>query len=58
LPNINRIIKSRMMSWAGHAACGRNAYKVLVGKPEEKRPLGGPRHRSENNIKMVLRETG
>jgi hypothetical protein len=36
----------------------RNAYKILVGKPEGKRPLGRPRHRWENNIKTDLRETG
>jgi hypothetical protein len=36
----------------------RNAYSILVGKPEGKRPLGRPRHRSENNIRMVLREIG
>jgi hypothetical protein len=36
----------------------RNAYSILVGKPEGKRPLGRPRHRWENNIKVDLRETG
>jgi hypothetical protein len=36
----------------------RNAYKILVGKPEGKRPLGTPRHRWVDNIKMVLREMG
>jgi hypothetical protein len=40
------------MRWEEHVACmGRNAYKILVGKPEEKRPLLRPRHR-QNNIKM------
>jgi hypothetical protein len=37
---------------------GRGVYKVLVGRPEGKRPLGGPRHRWEDNIKMDLREIG
>ena len=47
-PNINRVIKSRRMRWAGHVACmgeRRGIYRVLVGKPEEKRPLRRPRHR-------------
>jgi hypothetical protein len=46
--NINRVIKSRRMRWAVHVACMeevRNAYIILVGKPEGKRPLEGPRHR-------------
>jgi hypothetical protein len=46
--NIIRVTKSRRMRWAGHVAhVGkmRNAYKILVGKPEGKRPLGRPRHR-------------
>jgi hypothetical protein len=46
-PNIVRVIKSRRM-WAGHVTCmgdGRGAYRVLVGRPEGKRPLGRPRHR-------------
>jgi hypothetical protein len=59
------VIKSRMMMmmmmmWAGHVACmgeGRGAYKVLVGRPKGKRPLGRPRHRWEDNIRMDLRET-
>jgi len=58
-PNIFRVIKSRRMRWAGHVACReerRGAYRVLVGKPEGKRPLGRPRHRWENNIKMDLQE--
>jgi hypothetical protein len=49
------------MRWPGHVACmgkGRNGYRVLVGKPEGKRPLGRPRHRWENGIKMDLRVTG
>ena len=56
-PNIVRVIKSRRMRWAGHVARmeeGRGVQKVLVGKPEGKRPLGRPRHRWEDNIKMDL----
>jgi hypothetical protein len=48
LPSIIRIIKSRRMRWAGHVARmgeKRNAYRLLVGKPEGKRPLGSPRRR-------------
>jgi hypothetical protein len=58
-PNIIRIIKSRRIRWAGHIAhMGeiRNAYKILVGKPEGKRPLRRPRHRWEDRIKMDLRK--
>jgi hypothetical protein len=52
-----RMIKSRRMRWAGHAAYRgkRNAYRILVGKPEGKRPLGRPRRRWVDNIKMDLR---
>jgi hypothetical protein len=60
-PNIVRVIKSRRMRWAGHVACmgeGRGAYRVLVGRPEGKRPLGRPRCRWEDNIKMDLKEIG
>jgi hypothetical protein len=60
-PNIIRIIKSRMMSWAGHVARTgetRNAYRILVGKPEGKRPLGRPRRSCVDNIKIDLREIG
>jgi hypothetical protein len=59
-PNIVRVIKSRRMSWAGHVARmeeGRDVYRVLVGRPEGKRPLGKPRRRWEDNIKMDLRES-
>jgi hypothetical protein len=49
-----RIIKSRM-NWVGRK---RNAYRLLVGKPEEKRPLRRPRRRWTNNIKMDLLEIG
>jgi hypothetical protein len=55
------MIKSRRIRWAGHVARmgeTRNAYRILVGKPEEKRPLGRPRHRWVDNIKMDLREIG
>ena len=48
LPNIVRVVKSRRMRWAGHVACmgeGRGVHRVLVGKPEGKRPLGRPRRR-------------
>jgi hypothetical protein len=60
-PNIIRQINSRRRGLAGHMACmgeGRNVYRVLVGKPEGKRPLGRPRRRSEDGIKMDLREIG
>jgi len=60
-PNIVRVIKSRRMRWAGHVAHmgeRRGVYRVLVGKPEGKRPLGRPRHRWEDNIKMELQEVG
>ncbi|KAJ4449782.1 hypothetical protein ANN_01186 [Periplaneta americana] len=60
-PNIIRNLKSRRLRWAGHVARmgeSRNAYRVLVGRPEGKRPLGRPRRRWEDNIKMDLREVG
>ena len=56
-----RVIKSRRLTWAGHVARmeeGSGAHKVLVGKPEGKRPLGRPRRRWEDNIKMDLEEVG
>ena len=58
LPNIVRLVKSRRMRWTGHVVHmgGRGGYGVLLGKPEEKRPLGRPRHRWEDNIKMDLQE--
>jgi hypothetical protein len=58
-PNIIRVIKSRRLRWAGHVARmgkRRGAYRALVGIPEGRRPLGRPRHRWEDNIKMDLRE--
>jgi hypothetical protein len=60
-PNIIRVIKSRRMRWAGHVARmgeGRGVYRVLVGRPECRRPLGRLRHRWEDNIKLDLREIG
>jgi hypothetical protein len=60
-PSIIRIIKSKRMRWAGHVARmgeKRNAYRILVGKPEGKRPLGRPRRRWMHNIKMDLRKIG
>ena len=60
-PNIIGNLKSRRLGWAGHVARMeqfRNAYRVFVGKPESKRPLGRPRCRWEDNIKMDLREVG
>ena len=60
-PNIIRNLLSRRLRWAGHVARmeqSRNAYRVLVGKPEGKKPLGRPWRRWEDNIKMDLREVG
>jgi len=56
-----RVIKSGRMRWAGHVARmgeGRGVYRVLVGKHEGKRPLGRPRCRWKDNIRMDLREVG
>ena len=61
LLNIVRVIKSRRMRWAGHVARmgeERGAYRVLVGKAEGKRPLGRPRRRWLDNIRMDLQEVG
>jgi hypothetical protein len=60
-PNIIKIIKSRRMRWAGYVARmgeKRNAYRLLVGKPEGKRPLGRPRRKWVDNIRMDLGEMG
>jgi hypothetical protein len=60
-PNINQVIKSRRMRWTGHVACmgdRRIAYRVMLGRPEGKRPFGRPRYRWMNNIKMDLQELG
>jgi hypothetical protein len=63
--NIVRVIKSRMMMGVGHMACmhacmqeGGGVYRVLVVRPKGERPLGRPRCRWEDNIKMDLREIG
>jgi hypothetical protein len=59
--NFVQVIISRRKRWAGHVARmeeERGVYRVLVGKPEEKSPLGRPRHRWENNIKIDLQEVG
>ena len=56
-----RVIKSRRMGWAGHVARmgeERGAYKVLVEKPDGKRPVGRPRCRWVDNIRMELQEVG
>jgi len=61
LPNTVRVVKSRRMRWAGHVARmgeGRGVHRILVGKPEGKRPLGRPRRRWEDNIKMDLQKVG
>jgi hypothetical protein len=59
--NIVRVVKSRRMRWAGHVARmgeDRGVYRVLVRKPEKRRPLGRPRRRWEDNIKMDLQKVG
>jgi hypothetical protein len=59
LPNIVLVVKSRRMRWAGHVARmgdGRGVYRLLVGTPEGKRPLGRPRGRWEDNIKKDVQE--
>jgi hypothetical protein len=56
-----RVIKSRRMRWVGHVAHmqeGRGVYRVLVGRPKDKRPLGRPRCKWEDNTKLDLREIG
>jgi len=61
LPNIVRVIKSRRMRWAVHVARmgeERGVYRILVGKPEGKRPLGRPKRRWMHNIRMDLQEVG
>ena len=60
-PNIVRVIKSRRMRWAGHVARmgeERGVYRVLMGKPEGRRPMGRPRRGWVNNIRMDLQEVG
>jgi hypothetical protein len=61
LPNIMRVIKSKRLRGAGHVARvgeGRGVYRVLVGKPEGERPLGRPRRRWGDNVRMHLQEVG
>ena len=61
LPNIVRVVKSSRLRCAGHVVRmgeGRGVHRVLVGKPEGKKPLGRPRHRWEENFKMDLQEVG
>ena len=60
-PNIVRVIKSRRLRWAGHVARmekGRNTFNILTGTLTEKRPLGRPKQRWEDNIRMDLKEIG
>jgi hypothetical protein len=60
-PSIFRIMKSRRMRWVGHVARmgeKRNVYRLLVGKPEGKKPLGRPRHGWMDNIEIDLLEIG
>jgi hypothetical protein len=59
--SIIRMMKSRKMRWAGHVARmeeKRNAYRLLVGKPEGKRPLGRPRRRWLDNVRMDIGQVG
>jgi len=58
-PSIVWVIKSRRIRWVRHVVCmveNRGTYRILVGKPDGKRPLGRPRHRWRDNIKMDLQE--
>jgi hypothetical protein len=60
-PTIIRVIKLKTVGWAGHVACmgdRTGTYRGVVGEPEKKRPLGRPRRRWEDNIKMDLQEVG
>jgi len=60
-PDIINVIKSHRLRWAGHAARmdeNRTAYKILIGKPDGKTPLGRPRRRWEDNIRMDFNEMG
>ena len=61
LPNIVRVVKSRIIRWAWHVALmgeGRGVHRILVEKPDGKRPLGRPTRRWEDNINMDLQEVG
>ena len=58
-PNIFQVVKWRWMRWAGNVACmgeRRGVYRVLVGKPEGKRPLGRPRHRWDDILRWIFRK--
>jgi hypothetical protein len=60
-PNIVRVIKWRRIRWAGHVARmgeEKGVYRILVGKPEGRRPLGRPRRRWVNNIRMGIHDVG
>ena len=60
-PNTVKVIKSKRLRWVGHVARmeeGRSAFKILTGKPRGKRPLGRPRRRWQENIRMYLEEIG
>ena len=60
-PHFVRLVKSRRMRWAGNVARmeeDKGVHRVLVGKPEGKRPLGRPRRRCEDNIKLDLQKVG
>jgi len=60
-PNIVRVIKSRRMRWVGHVERmgeEREVYRVLLGKPDGRRPLGRPKHRWVGNIRTDLQEVG
>ena len=61
VPNVVRVIKSRRLRWAGHVARmeeGRSAFKLLTGTPTQKRPLGRPTCRWEDNIRINIKEIG
>jgi len=58
---LQSVFHKHPMTWAGHVVCmgnRRGIFRVMVGKPEGKRPLGRPRHKGEDNIKMDLQEVG
>ena len=60
-PNIVRVIAYKIMAWAGHLACrdeNRGVYRAVVRKPGGKRPLGRPRRRWQDNIKMDIQDVG
>ena len=60
-PNLIKVIKSKILRWAGHVARmeeGRSALKILTGKPTGKKSLGRPRRRWEDNFRMNLKEIG